>query len=177
MRVKALINTFDAWDRQGFWAFSSTSMKMMFPESDRARAKALAAHQASGLVERVARGLYINPRARSLPQDILSALVTWIRPLEFNYISLESALSEMGLISQIPSRLTVMTTGRSQTFTTPYGTIEFTHTSQTLDQLRSQVEWDPRRELWVATAKQAKRDLSNVRRNLDLLQAEDDYPD
>lgn len=32
---------------------------------------------------------------------------------EYNYISLESALSEYGIISQIPiDRLTIMTTGR-----------------------------------------------------------------
>ncbi len=41
---------------------------------------------------------------------------------------LESALSEYGVISQIPiDRLTIMTTGRKGHYKTPYGTIEFTH--------------------------------------------------
>ena len=49
---------------------------------------------------------------------------------EYNYVSLESALSEYGVISQIPMRLTVMTTGRKGEVNTPFGTIEFTHTSR-----------------------------------------------
>ncbi|PHM28446.1 hypothetical protein [Xenorhabdus budapestensis] len=50
---------------------------------------------------------------------------------EYNYVSLESALSEYGAISQIPiDRLTVMTTGRKGTYKTPFGIIEFTHTKR-----------------------------------------------
>lgn len=172
MRLKDLIRTFDEWDRRGFWAFTANTMKLLFPESDRARAKALAAHQSTGVVVRIARGLYINPRASALPSNLLSALVVWLRPMDFNYLSLESALSEVGLISQIPSRLTVMTTGRRQTFNTPYGTIEFTHTIQSPEQLRDQVIWDSQRELWVAKPALAKRDLTHARRNLDLVQTE-----
>lgn len=74
------------------------------------------------------------------------------------------------MISQIPSRLTVMTTGRSQTFKTPYGTIEFTHTAQTPEQLRGDLVWDPQRELWAATPARAQRDLSKARRNLGLIE-------
>lgn len=170
MRIQELIKTLDRWDLRGFWAFTAPTLKLLFPENDRARTKALAVHQDAGLIERIARGLYINPRARSLPQDLLSALIAWLRPWDFNYLSLESALSEAGLISQIPSRLTVMTTGRSQTFKTPYGTIEFTHTAQTPEQLHSDVIWDPQRELWVATPARAQRDLVKARRNLALVE-------
>lgn len=170
MRIQDLIKTLDRWDQRGFWAFTAQTLKLLFPENDRARTKALAAHQGAGLIERIARGLYINPRSRSLPQDLLSALVAWLRPWDFNYLSLESALSEAGMISQIPSRLTVMTTGRSQTFKTPYGTIEFTHTAQTPEQLRDDLVWDSQRELWVATPTRAQRDLVKARRNLGLVE-------
>lgn len=175
MRIQDLIKTLDRWDQRGFWAFTTPTLKMLFPESDRARTKALTAHQAAGLIERIARGLYINPRARNLPVDLLSALVAWLRPWDLSYLSLESALSEAGLISQIPSRLTVMTTGRSQTFTTPYGTIEFTHTAQTPEQLRQgraagDLVWDSQRSLWLATPARARRDLAKARRNLDLVE-------
>nr|WP_224788685.1 hypothetical protein [Pandoraea terrae] len=131
--------------------------------------RALTRHQESGIIERVARGLYINPRARSLPPDLLGALVPFLRPWDFNYLSLESALSQAGLISQIPSRLTLMTTGRSQTFNTPYGTLEFTHTSQKPDQLRDEMIFDNQRDFAVATPKRALRDLRRVGRNLDLV--------
>jgi len=169
MRLPELIATLDQWDRAGIWAFSSTALKLLFPESDRTRLKALAAHQKTGVITHIARGLYINPKARSLPTDLLSQLVVFLRPWYFNYLSLESALSEAGWMSQIPSRLTVMTTGRSQVFDTPYGTIEFTHTAQAPEQLRAHVNWDANRQLWIATPEQAQRDLKRVGRNLDLL--------
>ncbi|ALM82205.1 type IV toxin-antitoxin system AbiEi family antitoxin [Bordetella sp. N] len=171
MRTHDLIKTLDHWDQRGFWAFTATTMKLLFPENDRARIKALTSHQDAGIIDRIARGLYVNPRASSLPPDVLSALIPWLRPWDFNYLSLESALSEAGLISQIPSRLTVMTTGRRQTFKTPYGTIEFTHTAHTPDQLRDQVGWDSQRELWVATPTRARRDLTKARRNLGLVES------
>jgi len=120
----------------------------------------------------VARGLYVNPRAHSLLSDVLSALVGWLRPWDFNYLSLECVLAEAGWVSQIPFRLTVMTTGRSQTFHTPYGTIEFTHTARDPRQLRTDVAWDARRALWVATPALAlaHKDLAATRRNLGLVE-------
>lgn len=170
MRIQDLIASFDRWDAHGIWAYSTNTLKLMFPGEDRARLKALAAHQRTGLVVHVARGLYLNPRARSLPDNLLAGLVPFLRPWHLNYLSLESALSEAGWISQIPSRLTLMTTGRSQTFNTPYGAIEFVHTTQSISQLRSHLHWDERRNMWLASPDRAFRDLRRVGRNLDLVQ-------
>lgn len=169
MLVRELIVAMDRWDKAGIWAFSPNTLNLLFPEDTRAKLKALARHQQAGLIERVARGFYVNPRARSLPKDLLSALVPFLRPWDFNYLSLESALSEAGWISQIPSRLTLMTTGRSQTFKTPYGTLEFVHTTQKAEKLRDELIFDPRRGLAVATPNRALRDLKRVGRNLDLV--------
>ncbi|RQR11325.1 type IV toxin-antitoxin system AbiEi family antitoxin [Burkholderia stagnalis] len=169
MQVRKLITALDKWDNAGIWAFSSATLALIFREEPRAMLKALARHQKAGLIEHIARGLYVNPRARSLPPDVLSALVSFLRPWSFNYLSLESALSEAGWISQIPSRLTLMTTGRTQTFKTPYGTLEFVHTAQKEDQLQDELVFDSRRQLPVATVKRALRDLKRVGRNLDLV--------
>lgn len=169
MRVRALIAAMDRWDKAGIWAYSSNTLRLLFPENERAMLKALARHEHAGLVVHIARGLYVNPRARSMPPDVLSALVSFLRPWDFNYLSLESALSEAGRISQIPSRLTIMTTGRSQTFETPYGTLEFVHTAQRLDKLRGDLVFDTRRGLAVAAPARALRDLKRVGRNLDLV--------
>ncbi len=62
-----------------------------------------------------------------------------------------------------------MTTGRSQTFITPYGTIEFVHTMQAEGKLRSEIRFDPQRNLAVATLNRALRDLQRVGRDLDLV--------
>lgn len=169
MLIRELIAAVDRWDKAGIWAFSLKTLQLLFPEDSRTMLKALARHQQAGVIERVARGLYVNPKARCLPGDLLSALVSFLRPWDFNYLSLESALSEADWISQIPSRLTLMTTGRSQTFITPYGTIEFVHTMQTEGKLRSEIRFDPQRELAVATPNRALRDLKRVGRNLDLV--------
>lgn len=157
------------WDAFGIWAFTSSTLSRLFAEDPHTLVKALARHRKTGVIERMARGLYINPRARSLPPDVLSAIVPFLRPWDFNYLSLESALSEAGWISQIPSRLTLMTTGRSQTFDTPYGAIEFVHTARSPEAFRHEVFYDSRRELEVATPKRALRDLRRVGRNLGLV--------
>ncbi|MCF7696330.1 hypothetical protein KPG66_09560 [Mycetohabitans sp. B2] len=169
MFVRELITAMDRWDKAGIWAYSLNTLRLLFPENERAMLKALARHERAGLITHVARGLYVNPRARSMPPDALNALVPFLRPWDFNYLSLESALSEAGWISQIPSRLTMMTTGRSQTFKTPYGTLEFVHTAQRPDKLRSDLIFDARRELAVATPARALRDLKRVGRNLNLV--------
>jgi len=169
MLLKNLIQQLDKWDGLGIWAFSSATLHQLFPEQARTRLKALAQHQKAGLITHVARGLYVNPRARSLPGDVLTALVQFLRPWDFKYLSLESALSDAGVISQIPARVTLMTTGRTQTFVTPYGTIEFVHTTQRPEDLRHQVVWDNRKGFPVATTTRALRDLKRVRRNLDLV--------
>ncbi len=169
MLVRELVAAMDRWDKVGIWAFPLQTLKRLFPEGTRALLKSLATHSRAGLVERVVRGLYVNPRARCLPSDVLSALVSFLRPWDFNYLSLESALSEAGWISQIPSRLTLMTTGRSQTFDTSYGTVEFVHTTQKAPQLRDEWVFDARRKLAIATPSRALRDLKRVGRNLDLI--------
>ncbi len=97
-----------------------------------------------------------------------------LRRGEYNYISLESALSEYGVISQIPIvRLTVMTTGRKGVFKTPYGVIEFTHTDRDdIDILNNTILSD--RPLRIATESAAIRDLKRVGRNTHMLCTEFD---
>ncbi len=96
--------------------------------------KSLQRMVADGLLQRVAKGLYVDPAAASrrcgwMIEEIAKAL----RPGHMSYVSLESMLSEFGVISQVPmNRITVMTTGAGGIAETPYGDIEFTHTSRSL---------------------------------------------
>jgi predicted transcriptional regulator of viral defense system len=170
MRARELTEALDRWDRAGIWAYQDKTLELMFRDEPEATLrKALTAHSRSGLLARVTRGLYVNPRARSLPSDLLSALVPFLRPRQSNYLSLESLLSEAGWISQIPSRLTVMTTGRSQTFDTPWGVIEFVHTARQGHRLTDGIQFDERRKLHVATPERAWHDLKRVGRNQHLV--------
>lgn len=170
MKLLDLMAAMDHWDQKGIWAFSLTTLRRMFPhDEERALLKALVSHQRAGVITRAAKGLYVNPRARSMPNDVLCTLAAFLRPWDTSYLSLESVLSDAGWISQIPSRATFMTTGRSQVFKTPYGTLEFTHTAQKLDKWRQDVVFDKHRRILVATPARAYRDLKRVGRNLDLI--------
>lgn len=171
MRIVAAIKTLTDWDRRGRTVFTYPDMRMMFPdESAKTLSESLGRLVRAGLLERVGKGLYFNPLSQRSHGRLLEEIAAAMRGGEYNYTSLECALSEWGVISQLPMQyLTVMTTGRKGTFRTPYGTIEFTHTKRSAaDILRNTIVMDPPR-LRLATAPAAYRDLKRVGRNLHLV--------
>lgn len=93
-----------------------------------------------------------------------------LRPGEYNYVSLESILSEYGAISQIPlDRITIMTTGRKGVYKTPYGTIEYTHTKRDWSDILKEIKTVEKRPLRIASKKIAWRDLKRVGRNTNMV--------
>ncbi|SIT73294.1 hypothetical protein SAMN04487768_2752 [Burkholderia sp. b13] len=60
MLVRALIAAMDRWDKAGIWVYSLNTLRLLFPENERAMLKALARHERAGLITHVARGLYVN---------------------------------------------------------------------------------------------------------------------
>lgn len=126
---------------------------------------------ADGLLERVCRGLYLYPKVPVPRGMLLYYAAAKLRSRTFNYISLESCLSDLGAISQIPIQwLTLMTGGRSATISCgKWGTIEFIHTARTPEDLASLVAWDSQCGLWRASASLALEDLKRCRRSLDLV--------
>lgn len=168
MKANALLQALDEWDTHGLWAFDIPRLQMIFDEPLDSFKKALVRHVRAGIITRVARGVYVNPRARHMPVEPLLALVSIMRPFDFSYLSLETVLSEAGWISQVTQRYTLMSTGRSSVFYTPYGVMEFTHTSRTAEV--SEVTFDPERGIHVATPKRAYQDLRTVKRNVDMVE-------
>jgi predicted transcriptional regulator of viral defense system len=162
------------WDAKGRWVFTRRDLARLFPEdSPQALNKGIARLLDKGLLERVCRGVYINPLARQKDSRLLEHVAVAMRRGEYNYLSLESALSEYGAISQIPlDRLTVMTTGRKGEYRTPYGVIEFTHTARPAQDILAHTVLVPERPLRVATRAKAWRDLKRVGRNLALVDRE-----
>lgn len=158
-------------DRAGVWAFSSSSFSMLL-DGVEARYLKLMMKRLSDqrVLVRAARGLYVNPHARSQPSDIRRALIRFLRPREVSYVSLEFKLSESGIISQIASALTCMTTGSPGRFDTPWGAIEFTHTDRAIN-VGTDVVFGSGDTL-EATARTAVRDLRRAGRNLGLIDDE-----
>lgn len=169
MKITDFIRSMELADKGGIWLFKLDTLKMMFRESGSTLLNGLSKMEKHGLLVKICRGIYVNPKATSLPGDPLPALVPMLRPWDFNYLSLESVLSEAGMISQLPSRLTVMTTGREGEFVTPYGTIEFVHSKRKVESMLCDIIYDEYRGLHIATSERALKDLRRVNRNLDLV--------
>lgn len=124
-----------------------------------------------GIVERLCRGIYLYPGVARVRGYELYHAAARLRAHEFSYISLESALSDLGIISQIPvARITLMSTGRSTTVGCGhYGIIEFVHTAQDPNVVAPDVVYDEACRLWRATPSRALRDIRATGRSLDLV--------
>jgi len=125
----------------------------------------------AGLLKRVCRGIYLYPKAGYPMGDLLFHAAARLRADECNYISLETALSDAGLISQIPMNwITIMSSGRSHIIDCgEFGHIEFVHTEQRPDEIAGELAYDSACHLWRASEAQAMRDMKVTRRSMDLV--------
>lgn len=124
-----------------------------------------------GLLERVCRGIYLYPHV-DYPRGLtLYHAAAKLRSGTFSYISLESALSEAGVISQVIQHwLTLMSGGRSGVFDCGrFGHIEFVHTSRSFEDVAGEVRYDRRCGLWRASTALAVADMKRCGRSLDLV--------
>lgn len=128
----------------------------------------------NGLLKRVCRGLYLYPKTDYPAGLVLYHAAARLRAHDFNYLSLESALSDAGVISQIPLNwITLMSSGRSYIFDCgSFGHIEFVHTKKIPDQVAEQLTYDSRCHLWRASVELALSDMVQTRRNMDIVDME-----
>ena len=116
-----------------------------------------------GLLERVARGVYLNNALPRMGRPGIGVVARHLRPNHLCYLSYESALAEFGSISQVPMVYIVATTGNSGEYDTPYGTIEFSHTSRTDAEILRNTVFDDRIGLRIASPLLAYEDLRRLR--------------
>ena len=125
----------------------------------------------SGLLIRVCRGLYLYQKA--MPRDglLLFHAAAMLRANDFNYISLETTLSDVGVISQIPLNwITIMSSGRSNIISCGNdGNIEFVHTNQKPSSLIKSLTYDHHCGMWRANVELALRDMKATHRNTELI--------
>ena len=151
--------------------FTRRDLERMF-RTDRpaARAATLKRLVQSDWLRPAARGVYVYPAGLRNDGYDLERIARAIRRGDYSYVSLESALSEWGAISQLPmGYLTLMTTGRKGVFPTPWGTIEFTHSARPLENIFASTVSPPDRPLRLATPEAAWRDLKRVGRNCNMV--------
>lgn len=170
-----LIRKLTEIDRHGIYVLTRRDLEKLFPEeSEKAMEKSLQRMVKEGLLQRAAKGLYINPLASSKNRWIVEEVAKALRPGSLSYVSLESILSEFGVISQIPiDRITIMTTGRSGVHKTPFGTIEFTHTKRARSKIMARTLAPKGRPLRIATQSAAIQDLLRVGRNTNMISWDD----
>ncbi len=170
MKKESAIKLLSHWDTKGRFVYTLNDLAKLFPE-DKPRTLQEAVNRLvkAEILQRVGKGIYLYTYAKSKDVHVIEHVAKAMRRGEYNYVSLESALSEYGAISQIPmDRLTVMTTGRKGEYRTPYGTIEFTHTSRKVADLLDSFK-EVGRPLRLAKLKAAWRDLKRVGRNVQLV--------
>ncbi|MCG5539221.1 type IV toxin-antitoxin system AbiEi family antitoxin domain-containing protein [Halorhodospira sp. 9622] len=175
MRQNTALKILNAQADAGRAVFTRRDLDSLF-RSDRTKARkaGIARLVEAGWLKPAARGVYVYPPG--LPQDgyTLERIARALRRGEYNYISLESALSEWGAISQIPlGHLTVMTTGRKGVFRTAWGTLELTHTARPVQDILQHTVHDRQRPLRIATPEAAWRDLKRVGRNTEMVNQEE----
>src|SRR5882724_11824973 len=99
MRRQELMRKLSDVDRRGVWAFTPATFSALLGDPDQNYLKLMMKRLADqGVLVRAARGVYVNPRARSMPNDVRGGLVRFLRSREVTYVSLESKLSEAGAI-------------------------------------------------------------------------------
>jgi len=152
--------------------FSLSDVESLFPELSRAGLKTLLGRACkNGIIERICRAIYIYKGVDYSGGYELFHAAARLRAGQFNYISLETALSDSGLISQIPlNMITIMSSGRKSIINCgDFGKIEFIHTKKKKANIQSHLFFDTRCRMWRADNILAYRDLQLVSRNLDLV--------
>jgi len=173
--IKKLRHLLESLANEDQYLFGKADFAPVFPELSPAALKMLISRSVSdGLLDPVCRGIYRYPRLSPPHGLLLCHTASKLRAGTFNYISLESALSDAGVISQMPIQwLTLMSGGRSGKISCgKWGTIEFVHTVKTPGQLAPDLVYDGRCRLWRASVSLAMRDMRSCRRSMDLVDRE-----
>ncbi len=154
------------------YLFTPADLRALLPDLSDAAFKTLLSRAVNaGHLARICRGLYLYEAADYPRGLLLFHAAARLRADTFNYISLETALSDAGVISQIPINwITLMSAGRSNTIRCgAWGVIEFVHTRRGPEDVSEQLQYDSRCRLWRASVELALRDMRATHRNMDMI--------
>lgn len=170
--MRLLLNWLQDNVNEEHYLFLLQDLRPLLPDLSDVAFKTLLSRTVSlGYLERVCRGLYGYKISKNSNGLLLFHAAAHLRAHEFNYMSLETVLSEAGVISQIPiNTITIMSSGRSNQISCgEYGSIEFIHTIKKPVDILDQLSYDSNFRLWRASVKLALRDMKRAHRNCDLI--------
>lgn len=173
--INILQNHLEQLANKDNYIFSTSSFSVLFPNlSKTALLMLLSRAVRKGILLRMCKGYYLYPKADYQRGYELYRLATLLRKDNFCYLSLESILSETGIISQIPlNTLTLMTNGRRGKIDCgSFGLIEFIHTKKDINNITRELTYDKKYQIWKASARLAYQDMLDTKRPLDLIDKE-----
>ncbi len=136
MKTLEALEILERYDREGHTVWSLSDLRIVLPEAPETFRKTLGRLCANRVLTRVSRGVYVFGRTARDRRAVFGELIGALRTGEYCFESLDSAASEWGIVQQSPlGGLTVMTTGRSGSFETPYGPVEFVHTDASVNEI------------------------------------------
>jgi hypothetical protein len=154
------------------YLFALDDLRCALPDAAPGAFKALMSRaQQAGVLQRVCKGIYLYPRVPYRAGLVLFHAAAKLRADAFNYLSLETVLSDAGIISQIPLNwITLMSSGRSHIVNCgDFGHIEFIHTLRSSADVAAQLSYDADCRLWRASVALALQDMKLTRRSTDLV--------
>jgi hypothetical protein len=174
MRLTQAVNLLDRFKSRKVYIFSRHDLGVIFQEEDDTLSSTIKRLTKEKFLEKVANGLYAAKGVNNGDGILLYKIAAHLRPRDINYLSNESVLSNLSIISQqMLDQITVMTTGRSGKFVTPFGAVEFTHSKRDpVKILKSTVKPDGM-PIRFADKHIALRDLKRIGRNIDMVDMEE----
>ena len=154
------------------YIFSLQDLRSLFPNLKQSAFKTLISRSVKlNILTRVCRGIYIYNKQYKPDGLLLYHVVAILRANDFNYISLETVLSDKGIISQMPiNYISIMSSGRSNIIDCGvFGRIEFIHTDKKPAILVDHIYYDKQCKLWRANVSLALKDMKDTNRNSDLI--------
>jgi len=126
----------------------------------------------SNILERICKGIYLYTKTDYDSSLILFKVAAKLRANNMNYVSLETVLSQSGVISQqLLGWITVMTTGRSSIIRCGrFGTVELIHTAKNFDKIMPELRLDRVTGMFWASEKLALQDMKDCKRPTDLVE-------
>ena len=176
MKQSSAINILNHWDALGRYVFLKRDLRTVFSEDGKTLDQTLKRLVDAGVLHRPVHSVYLYAFSKHIGPYTIGYIARNLRRGEITFESLESALSQYGVISQIPiDRLTLMTTGRSGEYRTPYGVIEFTHTKAKPAEIAANLLDRDENPLPIANKHYAYKNLRATGRNLNLVDKEELY--
>lgn len=163
-----LIHILKEYSNANNYIITSKSLLIAFPElSEENINQLLCRANKAGIIERVCKGVYVNSDVKYDSSNVLFSVAKIMRFPECMYVSLETVLSAMSIISQqMISYITIVTSGRSGIIDcSRFGKIEFIH-SDRIELSPKNVRFDVLTGMYWATEEQALTDMKKHRRKL-----------